>query len=279
MHKHVAILMRTRNRSIFLKRALESVISQSFSDWYLVLVNDGGDREELERLVHPYRDRLNGRFALLDHRKTPETSIGAPLNLGICSSESDLIAVHDDDDSWNPRFLGRCVEALADSAYAACVTQAYLVVEQIENGDLRETGREIYHSWQRSLSLFRMAESNTFAPISLVFRRSVLAKIGGRRDDLGPLEDWEFNLRLLTNYPVAFLNEPLANYHQRLPDSANGTAANFFHSHSDGYGYLDTKIRNELLRNDLIAGKAGLGLLVSLSGAHGQLFRKLRVGR
>ncbi len=268
--------MRTKDRAIFLRRALESVLSQSFSDWTLVLVNDGGSREDIEKTLQPFFPRFNGRLQLIHHEKAQSLDIATPLNVGIRASESELIAVHDDDDSWDTNFLSRTCEALKNKDIAGCVTKANLVWEKIEAGKIIETKRELYNPWLGSaLSLFRLAEGNIFAPISLVFRRAVLSTIGYRRGDLGPLEDWEFNLRLLSHFPIPLIEDPLANYHQRVSESASGTNANFFRSHSDQYGYLDTKIRNELLRNDLASGRAGLGFLVNISAAHGRLFQKI----
>ena len=39
----VGIITRTKDRPVLLKRALESVVNQSYEDWHLVIVNDGGD--------------------------------------------------------------------------------------------------------------------------------------------------------------------------------------------------------------------------------------------
>jgi glycosyltransferase involved in cell wall biosynthesis len=268
-----AILMRTRDRALFLPRAIESVLAQTFTDWNLVLVNDGGNMGQLENAIAPFRERLGARLVLVNHEKSG--GIGASLNRAIRASESDLLVVHDDDDSWQPEFLAESRRALEDPAFGACVSRATMIYESVAGSSITEVRREIYNEWQNhQVSLFRLAEGNTIAPISLVFRRSVLEKIGMRRDEFGPLEDWEFNLRLFSNYPVAFIPKVLANYHQRVQGSNQGTQANFFASSSDLYGKLDIEIRNEFLRRDLAEGRLGLGYLVSLGSAHGQLFQK-----
>ncbi|MDQ0620072.1 glycosyltransferase family 2 protein [Arthrobacter globiformis] len=54
----VAIVMRTRNRSLLLDRAIRDVLAQSFTDWLLVLVNDGGRTSEVDPVVEKYSDEL-----------------------------------------------------------------------------------------------------------------------------------------------------------------------------------------------------------------------------
>lgn len=279
MNSRVAILMRTRERKIFLPRALQSVLLQSFKDWHLYVINDGGDLPALKDFLLPYQEKFSSKLTILPHEKSTESSIAAPLNLGIRSSQSEFIAVHDDDDSWHPDFLQSTVSFLQNQKnkkFGGCVAKTKLVYEKISNSSIEEVRSEIYNEWQQgAISLFRLAETNTFAPIALLFRREVMQVIGERHDQYGPLEDWEFNLRLLSHFPVALLPDLLANYHQRILESSQGTQANFFASSSALYGGIDTEIRNELLRKDLASGKFGLGLVASLSNAHGQLFQKI----
>ena len=270
----VTILMRTQNRALYLPRALASVLAQTFTEWQLALVNDGGDMASLIRAIEPWRPKFGKRLLVLNHSKTATSSIGAPLNFAIRATRGEFLAVHDDDDSWEPEFLAECVAKLEDPAFGACVTKTNLIREVVEGGSLREESREVYNAWQGdSISLFRLAEENTLAPIALVFRRNVLKEIGYRRDEFGPLEDWDFNLRLFARYRVAVSPRLLANYHLRR--SGTGTDANFFTSSADCYGKLDIELKNDLLRRDLQTGEAGLGFLVGMSAGHGQLFQKI----
>jgi glycosyltransferase involved in cell wall biosynthesis len=277
----VAIIMRTKDRPLFLKRALESVLTQTYTDWTLALVNDGGDPRELDVLLTAHKPLFGSRLKVLHHEKTDRSGIAAPLNFGIGKTASKWIAVHDDDDSWQPNFLQTCMnyllaEANAGRHHGGCVTKAHLIHEKIADGALVEERREIYNDWQNfGISLFRLAEGNTIPPISLVFQRAAFNSIGERRDQYGPLEDWEFNLRLFSKYSVGFISQPLANYHLRTPESSAGTNANFFASSANLYGRLDMEVRNDLLRRDLSEGKIGLGFLVNLGQAHGHLFQKI----
>ena len=44
----IAIITRTKNRPLLLRRAINSVLKQTLKDWIMVIVNDGGSKEEVE---------------------------------------------------------------------------------------------------------------------------------------------------------------------------------------------------------------------------------------
>ena len=52
----VVVVTRTKDRPVLLRRAMESVLSQSFQDWVHVVVNDGGDPVPVDWLAAEYRD-------------------------------------------------------------------------------------------------------------------------------------------------------------------------------------------------------------------------------
>src|SRR5919112_1932342 len=99
----VAIVMRTRNRSLLLDRAIRDVLAQSFTDWLLVLVNDGGRTGEVDPVVEKYSSELGDRVLVIHHEVG--RGMEAASNAGIKASGSEYIAVHDDDDKWHPDFL------------------------------------------------------------------------------------------------------------------------------------------------------------------------------
>ena len=53
----VAIITRTKDRPLLLRRAVESVLGQTHADWVHVIVNDGGDPAAVEQVVAPQAAR------------------------------------------------------------------------------------------------------------------------------------------------------------------------------------------------------------------------------
>src|SRR5687767_11595201 len=83
----------------YISEALASVFTQTYTDYEIILVNDGcPDTEGLERAIAPYRDRI--RYIVQEN--------GGPSkarNTAIQASRGALIAQLDGDDQWFPGFL------------------------------------------------------------------------------------------------------------------------------------------------------------------------------
>lgn len=211
----VAIITRTKNRPVLLKRAAESVANQTYPHYQWVIVNDGGDEEVVRQVI--------GNCAV-DRRKiklvSNSRSLGmeAASNRGIQASKSDYVLIHDDDDSLAPTYLEKSVsylEARSGKKYGGVITQTTYVSEEIRGDDVIIHDRYPYNDWIRNVQIGEMMTNNIFAPISFLYRRSVYDAVGGYNEELPVLGDWFFNLEFLLQADIGVLLEPLAFYHHR----------------------------------------------------------------
>ncbi len=83
-------------------------------DWVHVIVNDGGEPAEVDRLVAERADRYAGRCHVV-HNNTSR-GMEAASNQGVEASSSQFIAIHDDDDAWRPEFLRKTVAYMEANA-------------------------------------------------------------------------------------------------------------------------------------------------------------------
>ncbi len=220
----VGIITRTKDRPLLLRRAISSIANQSFRDWRLVIVNDGGDAHEIERLLGEFGRDVRTKTVLIDN----PTSVGmeAASNIGVKNSGGDYLAIHDDDDSWSPKFLETCVDYLDarehETKVGGVVTHCLKVIEQMNDDRVIELYHEPHNTWLKSISYAKVAGYNLFPPISFVFRRRIISDIGHFREELPVLGDWDFNLRFLKKYEIHVIPEVLALYHhRRLPENIN----------------------------------------------------------
>jgi len=259
----VAVITRTKNRPLLLRRALESVLAQTHSDWVHIVVNDGGDPARVEQAIEPLRARYAGRIQLLHH----PVSLGmeAASNAGIRASGAELVALLDDDDSWDPAFLAEAAAFLSDNRRLECggvATQTVVIHEALgPDGVPALRSKESWNASLTQVSLFQMAAHNLFTNNAFVFRRAHWAELGGFNEQLPVLGDWEFNLRFLERWNIGMIARPLANYHRR----ASAPEGDYSNSTAPAHQECDAWLRNELLRRDLQSGKFGLGALVNLS--------------
>ena len=264
----VAIITRTKDRPILLERAIQSVLNQTIDDWYMVIVNDGGDSAPVDQLISKYQSQFSGRVGVIHHPQS--LGMEAASNRGIAYGDSKYLVIHDDDDSWTPNFLKMSINELERMqrilpSICGVVSHSVRVTEHIDGGAVIIDQME---SWNDSMlcgpiSLFRMAEDNMFAPISFLYEREALTHIGGGyREDLPVLGDWEFNLRFLSQFDIYCIPESLSFYHLR--PEADGIFGNTIICGRSRHIFYKQFLNNQLLRSDLKNETIGLGVIVNL---------------
>lgn len=267
----VVVLVRTKDRLICLPRALQSIMNQTFTDWQIVLINDGGNANELNNALAPFQAQLRDRLMVI-HNPT-STGMSRALNIGIDASNSEFLVVHDDDDSWHPDFLSETVQFLRDPANADCkgvMTYTARVMEEIIDNQIIHRSTDDFYSNNHPdtrVNLFRLLMQNTITTISFLFYRDVINTIGYFNEDLPVLNDWDFNIRFEYYYEIGVIPKHLANYHFR-PQSKNSEYGNSVLTDSNCCTQYETKIRNAWLRKLLNSDdqKDILGLFMALGG-------------
>ncbi|MFC7193467.1 glycosyltransferase family 2 protein [Halosimplex aquaticum] len=100
----VSVIIPTYNRATLVKRAIQSVLNQTFKDFELIIVDDASDDETPEVI-----DSINdARLEYIRHDLNRHG--GAARNTGIKYASGKYIAFLDDDDEWYPTKLERQVE-------------------------------------------------------------------------------------------------------------------------------------------------------------------------
>jgi glycosyltransferase involved in cell wall biosynthesis len=258
------IIMRTKDRPLLLPRALESVLNQTDEDWVLSLVNDGGDRAALESQLEGYRGRFGSRL----HVSHNPQSLGmeAASNVAIKAVTGKYSVVHDDDDSWHPQFLEKTTEQLEIlepyPSVQGIVSGFVKVDEKIEGDQVIKIKETNISNWRRDLSLWHMCGGNLFPPIAFIYRREVYDKIGYYDESLPVLGDWDFNLRFMQHYDIERIDDLLAFYYYREPKQ-NDVYSNSVIGGMGRHRFYDLMLRNKFLREDLEAGKPGLGFAIN----------------
>lgn len=267
----VAIILRTKDRPICLTRALASIMNQTYQNWQIILVNDGGNASILEYTLSSCKNSLNDKLLVINNPTSLGMSQG--LNQAIEASSSEFIVVHDDDDSWHPEFLQETVAFLNNPANIDCggvITLSVQVMEEMTATSIIERDKRDFNSHNHPftrVSLFRLMMQNTFPPISFLFRRSVVDKIGNFNLDLPVLNDWDFNIRCGYHYEIGVIHKHLANYHLRT-NQQNSNYGNSIISTQNLCLQYETVIRNNGLRAMLNSESHSqlLGLVLALGG-------------
>jgi GT2 family glycosyltransferase len=113
----VSIVLPTFNRGDVLGRAIDSVRRQTFSDWELLLVDDGSTDGTAERW-----SGVDPRIVVI---RQANAGVYAARNAGLAKARADLITFLDSDDEWYPHYLELTTAFLAHDPAAAYVTTEF----------------------------------------------------------------------------------------------------------------------------------------------------------
>lgn len=192
----VSVIIPTFNRGWIVKEAVDSVLGQTFTDFELIVVDDGS-ADHTPDILKAYEDRL-----LVIRQENEGVSVAR--NRGIQAATGELISFLDSDDLWLPRKLERQT-AFFDATPGAMVCQTEET--WIRNGkrvNPKERHRkESGHFFERSLSLCLVS------PSAVMIRRNLFDAVGFFDESLPACEDYDLWLRIGYRYPIHLIDDPL----------------------------------------------------------------------
>lgn len=250
----VAVLVRTKDRPRFLRRALANIAEQTFTDYTVCVINDGGDESATRAILQasPLAHLLEGDAPRLMLLTTGGGNMEAASNAGLAATDSEFVAIHDDDDLWAPEFLERTVGALRASEALICSTR---VVERYERetpeGEFEVYEERIFHDGLPGFGLQFLYRTNRTVPIGILYRRRLHELVGFYDESLPVVGDWEFNLRAAAVTEVLLVDEPLAYW--SLRPEADGADANSVQRQAE-HARFDASVRARAIRDDLQSG-------------------------
>lgn len=113
----VSIIMATYNRGKFIAESVESILNQSYTNWELFIIDDGGTDNTKEVLLPYLRDE---RILFLERGAKHKKGLPGCRNFGLEKAKGDFVIFFDDDDIVHPDNLKLCVNALHNSSYDFC---------------------------------------------------------------------------------------------------------------------------------------------------------------
>ncbi len=245
----ISVITRTCNRPRLLARTIKGLEAQSFKDFELLIVNDGGAPPLIETL-------LNARTINL-----PENlGRAGAADRGLREAKGDYVLFHDDDDSLKMEALGKLSKALdmaPDCIGAICGYET--IYEANADKDFKPTGQRDTHIPDLPPTLNDLAFANTLLTISTLFRREAALNAGGMTLSLNALEDWDLWLRLMLEGDFTLVKEALA--YQYLRGDTNDAYAQSAKTVHDA---ARIRLLNHYLREDIKMGRPGLGHLMNV---------------
>ena len=204
----VSVIMPSYNTAQYISESLDSVFAQTFTDYEVIVVNDGSpDTEALERVLAPYFDRIV-------YIKQENRGVSGARNTAILRARGRYLANLDSDDLWEPDYLSDQVEALEqDPSVTVRYTNAYLFGELAH---AKGTYMDVCPS-EGEVDFDRLiSQQCNVLHSAAVARREAVVAAGMFDEALRTSEDFDLWLRIVKRGGrVAYTRRPLARYRYR----------------------------------------------------------------
>lgn len=205
----VSVVIPLYNKQQYIKRAIDSVLAQTYSDFELLIVDDGSTDDSVS-VVKSFAD---SRIRLI---RQENKGVSAARNRGIAESDTEWIAFLDADDAWESGFLEKVMSL--KEAYPECSVCATAYKHIDRNGNSRELilhGIPFTSSNGLLSNYFEVAAHSNppFCSISVMIRKSSLLAIGGFPIGIKAGEDLLTWARLAVGNKIAYSLEPLAIFY------------------------------------------------------------------
>ncbi len=104
MPPRISVVMIFFNSERYITEAIDSVLAQTFTDFELLLVDDGST-DTSSAIARDYVDRYPTRVRYLEHEGHANRGMSAARNLGLRNAVGEFVALIDSDDVWRPNKL------------------------------------------------------------------------------------------------------------------------------------------------------------------------------
>lgn len=209
----VSVIMPVYNRVDTIKRAVDSVLSQTYSNIELIVVDDGSTDNTLSMIQSYADDRI--RILCQEH-----SGANKARNYGIANAKGDYIAFQDSDDEWSLNKLEIQMAFMETNGYLACFSPYYLYEEGsivVIPEDYREN--EEYHK-----NLVNTLKSHNVAGTpTLLLKKEVISLLHGEVFDetLPRLQEYEMLIRLVQLTDIGYIEEPLVSAYRDADNISN----------------------------------------------------------
>lgn len=207
----VSIIMPTYNRGWIIERAVKSILAQTYTDFELLIIDDGSmdNTSEVLSTIKDSRIRV----------KTLERNmhVSVARNHGIALSSGELIAYLDTDNVWYPNYLEVMVSEFTKEYVMTYSGQNTFLVGGTKE-DLQILGRAIRYARFNPTTL---SKSNFIDINCVMHTKKLLQEVGMFDENLKTCEDWDLFARIAIAHPfeVKLVNQVLGEYYLYLKNT------------------------------------------------------------
>jgi len=199
----VSVIILTRNRPEYLVRAINSVLTQTFTDFEIIIIDDAStdDTPEVIKSFHDPR--------IISIRNNVNRGEAGSRNQGVNAAKGEFVSFLDDDDEWLPRKLDAQVNKFKNSKKeTGCIYTWHCRVDLQTGEKIKET------KYQKNGNIFKeMFEGNWVGtPSTVMVKKECFQLVGGFDESIGFSTDYDMWIRISKEFNIEYIGETLVNY-------------------------------------------------------------------
>lgn len=201
----VSVIIPAYNAADFLPDAIASVKQQTFSDWELLIINDGSTDDTVE-IVREYQ-KGNDQIHLINQ---PNQGVSTARNRGVEASQGQIIAFLDADDQWCSDKLDQHLKHLQSNPHVGVSFAQVEILHQTGESTGQISSSRLTHLQPE----YFLSENPTSTTSNWVIRKEVFIQVGGFCPEMSYSEDleWLIRVRCTTDWQIAGINQVLTRY-------------------------------------------------------------------
>ncbi len=192
----ISVIIPTYNRRHTLERAIDSVLSQTFKPFEIIIVDDGSEDGT--------RNWVQEAYPSIKYIYQSNNGVSSARNKGIRSSRGSWIALLDSDDEWMPEKLEDQVIFINENPGSLfCHTNEIWIRNGVRVNQMKKHKKYGGDIFKYCLDMCRIS------PSSSLINKEVFEDVGLFDESLTVCEDYDLWLRITANYTILFLDRPL----------------------------------------------------------------------
>jgi glycosyltransferase involved in cell wall biosynthesis len=215
-----SVIIPLYNKAPYVAKAIDSVLTQTFTDYELLVVDDGSKDDSACVAAKSIEGRRNCQLI-----RQGNAGVSVARNNGVSASHGHFLCFLDADDWWEPTFLEEMDKFVSEFPDAGVYGTNYTIINETRH-KTRVALVGVESGFEKGYINYCQVYAKTmYMPLwtgAVCIPRSVFDEMQGFLQGIKLGEDFLLWIRIVLKYKVAFLNKPLSNYNQDVDGENRG---------------------------------------------------------
>ena len=214
-----SVIMPLYNKAPYVKKALESVFIQTYTDYEVIVIDDGSTDNSADIV----RELVNGKWKLVNDQITlisqKNAGVAAARNNGVKASRGEFVCFLDADDWWEPTFLEEMDKLIKEYPEAGLYATNYVYYKPGKT----HVALRLKRGYMNYPEAYLKSSMMPVTSITTCMPKKVFDEMGGFPVGIKLGEDFLLWAKTAIHYKVAFSEKPFAYYNNDVPASLRAT--------------------------------------------------------